>query len=346
MTLRAIFSALVLMAAAFFIRPAAAQDIYTVTDIHVDAVGASSSEAFNTAILQGRPKAWQILYRRLTRQQDWSHEPPLDGAALVRLSRGYTVANERRSTTRYVADVSYMFSPDSVARLLRGAGIAYSAVAAKKILVVAMSPGVTHGPWAQALSAPGLQDAVVPFEIAGPADDRVLGDLNFESANWSDVSAAAGRIGAGEAALVQAVAGNGKVTVNIRRIGPGATPAKVSIDVPLVQTVATTYPAAATAAVRAIDDLWKTRSAVDFSQRGRLAADVKIASLQQWGEMQAHLAALGNVTQVTVTAMDIGYARLSIAYIGTPEQLRESLSGAGISLTNRGGQWMLAAGGP
>ena len=41
----------------------------------------------------------------------------------------------------------------------------------------------------------------------------------------------------------------------------------------MLQTVGTTYPAAAQAAVRAMEDLWKTRSAIDFSQRGRLTAD-------------------------------------------------------------------------
>src|SRR5262249_44913206 len=137
---------------------------------------------------------------------------------------------------------------------------------------------------------------------------------------------------------------NGKVTVNIRRLGLGAAPSKTSVDVPLLQTVGTTYPAAAQAAVHAIEDLWKTRSAVDFSQRGKLSADVRIASLDQWGEVQKTLAANSNGTQVTVTAMDIGYARVAVSYIGPPDQLRESLSAAGISLSNKNGQWMLASG--
>src|SRR5215813_862904 len=99
--------------------PASAEDLYTVSGVHVDASAASSAEALNLAIAQGRPRAWQILYRRLTRQQDWARQPQLDAATLVRLSRGYTPGNERRSTTRYVADVSYMFNPDAVARTLR-----------------------------------------------------------------------------------------------------------------------------------------------------------------------------------------------------------------------------------
>ena len=80
----------------------------------MDATAASSTEAYNAALADGRPRAWQILYRRLTRQQDWARQPELDAAALVRITRGYTVANERRSTTRYVADVTYQFNPDAV----------------------------------------------------------------------------------------------------------------------------------------------------------------------------------------------------------------------------------------
>ena len=60
--------------------PAAAQDnsLYTVSGVHVDATGASSTEALNAAIAQGRAKAWQTLYRRLTRQVDWPRQPALD----------------------------------------------------------------------------------------------------------------------------------------------------------------------------------------------------------------------------------------------------------------------------
>ena len=69
--------------------PVHAEDLYTVSGVHVDASASSSAEALNLAIAQGRPKAWQILYRRLTRQQDWTRQPALDarraGPAVARL---------------------------------------------------------------------------------------------------------------------------------------------------------------------------------------------------------------------------------------------------------------------
>jgi hypothetical protein len=322
---------------------AGAADLFTVADIHVAATAASSSEAMNAAIAQGRPKAFQILFRRLTRQQDWNRQPPLDPAALLRLSRGFNVANERRSTTRYIADVTYIFNPDAVGRLLRANAIAYVQTTSRPILVIPMSPGVDHGPWSQALANPDLRDNLVPFTVASAEEEAGLANLGFDTATWSDVAPAALRAQVEQVALVQAVYANGRITVNIRRLAPRETPVKTQVDVPLMQTVGTTYPAAAEAALQAIDSLWKARGVIDYNQRGRITADLRIASLSQWGSMQNQIAGISNVTGVSVVAMDINYARLSIAYIGNVDQLRDALDMSGLDLANRGGQWLLSA---
>ena len=169
--------------------PAAAQDnsLYTVSGVHVDATGASSTEALNAAIAQGRGKAFQILYRRLTRQEDWARQPALDAAGLLRISRGYNIANERRSTTRYVADVTYMFNPEGGGahlarrpdRLLADAGQAH--------------PGDPHVARRQPRSlGPGPDGARVPrqrgaLHPAGRRRRRGAGGAEFRTAGWNDV---------------------------------------------------------------------------------------------------------------------------------------------------------------
>lgn len=324
--------------------PARAEDLYTVSSVHVDASAASSAEALNLAIAQGRPRAWQILYRRLTRQQDWARQPSLDAAALVRLSRSYLPANERRSTTRYVADVTYMFNPESVARTLRDANIAFTQTVVRRILLVPMSPRYDSGPWAQAFTAPGLRDSVVPFALPTAADAADLAQLNFDTASWDDVASAADRIKANEAALLQVAYVNGKVTVSVRRLGQNETPAKTQIDVPLLQTLSTTYPAAAQAGLAAMEDLWKSRAVVNYNTRGTLTADVKVDSLNQWGAIQSALSGVNTITNVQLVAMDMGYARLSIAYMGTPDQLRDAMGEQGLALSGRGGQFIITPG--
>jgi hypothetical protein len=338
--------ALALWCVSSFAPAKAADELYTVSGVHVDASAASSAEAANIAIAQGRPKAWQVLYRRLTREEDWPRQPALDPATLVRLSRGYVPANERRSTTRYVADVTYEFNPEAVARVLRDANIAFTQQAVRRILLVPMSPQYNNGPWAQAFMSPSLHDTVVPFSLPAAADASDLSGLDFDAATWDDVAAAAGHANAAQAALVQVASANGKVTVTIRRLGPGETPAKTSVELPLMQTVSATYPAAAQAAMAAIDDLWKTRAAVNVNARGTLIADVQVNSLEQWGAIQTALSGLENVTGVQTVAMDVGYARLSIAYQGSQEQLREAMSGQGLTLSGRPGAWIITRGAP
>lgn len=342
-----VLAALMLLAAApGWTQPAFAQgrpDLFAVSDIHVDVVGKSSTEAYTNAIAEGRPRAFQILFRRLTQQRDWARQPSLDQAGLLRISRGYDVANERRSTTRYVADVTYRFNPDAVARLLRGANIAFTQGGASRILVVPMAPNVSSGAWAQALGAPNVQqNALVPFILPTADDLRAMAAMTLEGGDWGDVAAAAGRVRATEAALVQAIYAGGKVTVTVKRLSVNQPPQRVSVDVTAPQTLGNAYPAAAIAASGAIDDLWKSRTTIDPSQRGRITADMRIASLQQWSEVQNALSAVQLVTGVTVVAMDTGYARLQIAYMGSADQLREALTVAKLSLTNRGGQWLLA----
>ena len=324
----------------------AADELYTVSGVHVDASAASSTEAANIAIAQGRPKAWQVLYRRLTREEDWTRQPALDAATLVRVSRGYVPANEKRSTTRYVADITYQFNPEAVARVLRDANIAFTQQAVHRILLVPMSPTYNSGPWTQAFASPSIRNAAVPFALPAAADAGDLSGLDFESASWDDVATAAGHAQATEAALVQIVSASGKVTVNIRRLGQGETPGKTSVEVPLLQTLSATYPAAAQAALGAMDDLWKSRSVVNVNSRGTLIADVRVDSLEQWGALQTALGGLENVTAVQVVAMDVGYARLSIAYQGSQDQLRDAMSGQGLALTGKPGGWIITRAGP
>lgn len=328
---------------------AMADDLFVVRDVHVDASAASASVAQLAAIAQGRPKAWTILFHRLARSQDWRRQPQLDDAALQRLIRGFSVRNERRSTTRYVADVTYVFSPEAVQRALQSAGVAFTQFQARRVLLLPFAPGYARNSvWAAALSNPRLANGVVPFALpsADPIDQSALGGLNFETATWSDVEPAASRIHAGEAVLVQAVPGQGHLTVTLRRLGSGQLPAKSSVEVPYVQGGAqSTYPNAAEAAVRALEEMWKARNSVDFSQTGKLAADVRIASLPQWGAMQTALAAVPNVAGVSVIAMDIGEARITISYLGTPDQLREALAQQGLILADHGGEWSLSTSG-
>jgi hypothetical protein len=100
--------------------------------------------------------------------------------------------------------------------------------------------------------------------------------------------------------------------------------------------------AAATAAV--VTAYWKTRTAVDYSHRNRLSADVNIDSLTQWGTLLARMGTIPTLTNVAVNAMNTGMARLTLTYVGTADQLRDSLAQQKVDLAQRvaGGTYTLA----
>ncbi len=340
--------ALALALAAVISVPAAADDLFTVSGIHVDASAASSSAAQIAALAQGRPKAWTILYKRITRAQDAGRQPQLDDAQLQRIIRTFNVSGERRSTTRYVATVSYSFSPEAVQRILQSGGVAFAQAQAKRILVIPFSPNYSRSSgWAAALSSPRFATSVVPFALPGGAvDQSTLGGLSFDGATWNDVEPAASRIRSSEAVLILAMPNGNRLSVTLKRVGAGQLPVKSSVDVPMAPGgAAATYSMAADAAMHALEEMWKAHSAVDFSQTGHLTADVRIASLAQWGGLQAQMATVPNVSGVSVQAIDIGEARITLTYLGSTDQLREALSAQGISLTSHSGEWTLSTSG-
>ena len=112
--------------------------------------------------------------------------PKLDAADIRRLMRGYTVTHEKRSTTRYVADVTYTFSPEAVARVMMGISSSYRLAApGRRILLIPMAPKYSpESGWTSAFAAPRFQGAAVPFAVpTGNAPDIVaLNRLNFDTA--------------------------------------------------------------------------------------------------------------------------------------------------------------------
>ncbi|MBI3677484.1 MAG: DUF2066 domain-containing protein [Proteobacteria bacterium] len=324
----------------------AADDPYSVSGIAVDATARSSTEAQNIAINSGRPKAWDVLFRRLVRQEDWAKRPQLDDLGIQRLISTYIPKEERRSTTRYVAKITYVFNPDAVRRLFRSASIAYADMGASKpVLIIPMAPRyAVHGAWTNLFANRNAGSVTFALPVGDVIDASMLGALDFNTASWQDLEPIASRVKAADAYLALATASNGKIVVKLRRLSAGTSP-------PIPDVVVTNAPGtpgpqayanAANAAALAIANDWKSRSAVDFGKHNKLVAEVRIESLEQWGGLLQKIGTVQLVTDVGVQAMNIGEARIAIGYAGSLDQLKENLAQAHIDLAQRAGTWWLS----
>lgn len=340
---------LVVLGFSLVFREAAADDLYTVSGIKVDASAPSAIDAQTKAIDSGRDRAWQTLYRRLTKQEDWPKQPALDPATLQRLIRSYQVHGARSSTTRFVASMTYVFNANAVRRILQQADVAYSDVTAKPILVIPLGPGWSaQTPWTRAWSDPRFTQDAIPLVL--PPNDAVgapaLAALQFDSASWQDVEPMASRVHAAQAALVLVIPQRTQMLVKIRLVGSGEMPKVADVVVPVAPKTppAAAFAKVADAAAGAIINAWKTRSVVDYGKRSNLTVLAHVNSLADWGQLAQTLGSVATITDVRVFAMDIGEARLTIGYVGTTDQLNAQLARVGLNLSNEDGEWWLGRG--
>ena len=316
---------------------------------HVDGAGASSSEAYRNAVNGGRHRAWDGLVHKLTGQNDWPKLSAIDDTTLQHMVRSYLPSNERRSTTRYSADMTYIFNEALVRRYFRTSNVAYSAGAAAPMLVIAMAPGFApDSPFGRAWANIHLAGGVVPILV--PASDALnrtqLSAVDFATVAWSDVAPVAARARASAVAVVQAGPGRpGHLAVGIRILYASQPPLGLTpLDVPMPAHAGPDqgYAMAAQAAAQAIGEAWKAHNAFDFSKRSTITVDVAIDSLNGWGSMQQRLMKLPVVMGVKVVAVAIGTVQAEIAYAGTPAQLGEFLTQAQLALQARDGITWLA----
>jgi hypothetical protein len=324
---------------------AGASDPFTVSNIPVQAKAASAVEAQNIAINSGKARAWQTLLKRLLKPEDIAKVPQLNDAMLNRLIASYMPQNERRSTTQFVAQMTYTFNPAAVRQILRRVNVAYSDAQTHPILILALSPKwAGRSAWAAAWATPLYSHATLPLVLPyGDAlDQSNLADVNFNTTTWQDVEPSASRVKAEEAVIAQVNVSGGQTVVKMKRLGLGTSPPIPDVTVPGTPPGNLKAVAAATAA--AITAYWKNRTAIDYSRRSRLTADVAIDSLTQWGTLLSRLGTIPTLTDVAVNAMNTGMARLTLTYVGTADQLHDSLGQQKVDLNqkNAGGLYTLA----
>ena len=318
---------------------APAPDLFTVVGVKVEAAAESAISARDMAMAQGRGAAWTRLFRRLTATANWRAQPKLDESGLERLIRGFEVANERRSTTRYLADVTFHFNADAVRALLRQSNNSYTETRSPPVLVIPIitgKPGYdTATPWAAAWKNPALQQGVIPFVLptAADADSGLLARPNLAQAGWDALSGLARRYNAG--AVIIATASEDGKTVQMVELSPMG---RIAASFAYAQSA---LPSAADAVAAKAEDAWKARNSVDFATRSHLVADVQFDSLQDWAKIRSGLAAIRSVADVDVIGLALHEAEVDLTYSGRADQLREALAQQRLELRDMDGQYTL-----
>jgi hypothetical protein len=325
-------------------------DIFTVADVPVDATAASAAAARDAARLDGQRRALQTLLQRLTLAADHNRLPHPSDARITDMIRDFSVANERRSTVRYLADYTFRFRPDQVRGLLRSAGIPFAETVSKPVTVLPVLTAGAAGPvlwddpnpwrdaWANRNSSQpspaggggqggGLVPLVVPL---GDAADVAAIDAQKALAGDPDALAAITRRYGGGDALVAAatLAADGTLAISAKRISPTGTtaiPAAILKPAP-GESEADLMARGVAQTVAAVEEAWKRGTLLGGGPEAVLTASVPISSLADWLAIRDRLASLAIVKRSDLLSLDRHAAEVELHYFGDPAKLGVALA--------------------
>jgi hypothetical protein len=334
--------------------PAAAQDdVFAVAGVGVDATAGTAAEAREAAIAQGHVRAMRKLMERLVLQQDLSRVPILRSGQVVEMVRDFSVAEERSSDVRYLADLSFRFNPIEVRSFLRRNRIRFAETRSKPVLVLPLySDGGEIGlwqelnPWLQSWIARPPDDGLVPL-VAPLGDLDDIATITAEQALNADVISLdeiARRYGAEDVLITQAELESGApsgelpLRVTIRRARQiQLEPAVVnSFRQQTGEDLEAALRRAMARVVEEVQESWKRSNQLSYEQQRSVLALALYGSFADWIEIQRRLSAAASVASSRIDYLTRSFAVLDLRVVGSDEQITSILAQRDITLTTDG----------
>ncbi len=342
---------------------ATAQDVFEVSGVAVDVTAETAAAARARALASGEQRAFEILLDRLTLKSDIDRLPVLSAADRAELVQDLSVANEKTSAVRYLAELTFRFKPREVRRMLRDLAIDFAETPSKPVLVLPVyrAAGVVvlwddPNPWRDAWSGIGGPDAVaglVPMELpaGGLADIAAIGAEQAAAGDRTRLEALSERYGTSDvivalAELAAAPGGAPSISVTVNRYGESVSEQAIVSGVTgrPGEAVEAVLRRAAVQVADEIEDQWKADNLIRFERSEIVAVVLPIKSLGDWVAARSRLRRVAVVDRIDLVLLSRDEARLDIRYLGDIDQLALALAQADLSLREEGGSWILELG--
>jgi len=277
---------------------------------------------------------------------------------VIDMVRDFSIANERSSAVRYLADLNVRFDSDAVRTLLRNNQVAFTETTSKPLLIApvihmdALAPGTLWddpNPWRDAWNAMEPRNGLVPF-IQPMGDIYDLSLLNADQAMAKDpmaLAALAARYQAGGVVVATATLGVAAEAETVQ-----ITLTEVRPNLPMEETVLSftgnygqpredMLKAAVHDAVAAIEDSWKKRNRLQYGLTGQLTALVPVKELRDWLGVKKKLAGVTLVERVEVQAMTRDRVQVTLFHVGDQTQLSLAMAQHDLNLSWQGNVWSI-----
>ncbi len=336
--------------------PAFAQDIFTVTGVHVDESAETAAAAREKALEVGQRRAFEEVVARLTLPEDRAGlQIPATGE-ITNMVRDFGVSGEKTSSVRYIADMTVRFKDDELRRYLRFRDVSFAELQSKPVMIVPVyrTSGYVSlwddpNPWREIWSRNIATSGLVP--IKAPIGDLTdIGTVSAEQAEngaMDRLAMLAKRYGADVAVVASAdVSGPGgaeTVNVSVTRYDPNGAPQVFGVQESTLpdETLDEALVRAAKSVQDQLADGWKRANLINYSTGGNLMVFIPITGLQDWAKIEDKLVGLPVVRNSRVVAMSRREVQLSLEFVGSTNQLQTALNQQNLNLTRMGDLWFI-----
>jgi hypothetical protein len=333
-------------------------EIFTVS-VPVDATAASATAARDAARLDGQRKAFAALLDRLTLAKDRGRLPAPNDTTLNQVIIGFEVANERRSSVRYLAEYTFHFRPDVVEQLLRDRGVPFAETASKPVIVLPVletggKPKLWEdpNPWREAWASTKPPEGLVPMTVPlGEVEDvSAIDGAKADAGDDTRLQAISANYDHADVLVTRATLhGSSGVDVSTTRFIPGSPGGEqswvASYSANQGESEKDLLARAITGTAAQVNEAWKQANMLDYSQAATLTVTVPADDLGGWIAVRQRLAATTAVRSSQLLSLDRHAARVELHYVGSPDQLRVGLAQNNLSLSGSDPDWVLRQGG-
>jgi hypothetical protein len=323
---------------------------YTISGVDVDITGTDAVKARDQGIIEAERKAAKMLVDQMVAPEDRAKVPPLDDGRLQGLVRSVEFVRERAAGSHYQATLNVIFATPQVKAWLGQAGVGVVETVTRPALVVPLwkdndgvEPLDDNNAWRDAWKALDTSGSAVPVTVVR-GDQLDQNALSVEEAYVGDVSALS-RLNQRYhmpviiVAVVEGDKQSGPLTVGGMRYD---TQTGARSDIPKVTVKDAQGLADAAKAMHAkLAEQWRSIATVRPDSEATMDVTVPIRSLGDWVQIRQRLASVPAVKKVSVRTLESDHADLNLDYLGSPDQLQQTLSQVGLQLVQDGDQWRL-----
>lgn len=333
-------------------------DPFVVHNVPVDVTATSVTEARERGLTQARVTAFRRLIEWMTLRENWAAIATPDTNKVIEMVLEFSVANERSSAVRYLADLTVRFDPVSIRTFLRAQNFPFAETPSRFLVVVPLYQPSAGGavelwqdanPWRDAWSAILPHDGLVPITLP-------LGDLQDIAMVSADQAIAkdrealmklAAKYGAAGVVLARATSTGDTLNIAVTELRPLGDPFEAQLSATVSgaddKARAEAFKTAAIEAMQPVEDHWKKRNTLRFGAGGKLTALISVNSLQEWLGIKARLARVPAVEKVDLEAMSKTLVQAAITFVGDEAQLQFAMSQSDLELSKDGDMWILRA---